>query len=178
LKDITDAIEIFNFMGKTNILLAFCGRFDHTMNTSLLLNSKTELNELGEAFGVNKKVYNVLVESVENVTRYASHGNQNNIKSMLLLCKTESAYSIITCNAILNKDVNPLKERLDTVINSSKEELKTNYREQILSERVSENAAGLGIIDIALKTDNKIRYYFKEYSTNTSLYFFKAEITS
>lgn len=178
MKDITDAIEIFDFMGKTNILLAFCGRFDHTMNTSLLLNSKIELNELGEAFGVNKKVYNVLVESVENVTRYASHGNQNNIKSMLLLCKSDNAYSIITCNAILNKDVNPLKERLDNVINSSKEELKTNYREQILSERVSENAAGLGILDIALKTNNKISYHFKDYSANTSLYFFKAEITS
>lgn len=178
MKDITDAIEIFDIMGKTNILLAFCGRFDHTMNTSLLLNSKAELNELGEAFGVNKKVYNVLVESVENVTRYSSHGNENNIKSILLLCKSENTYSIITCNAIQNKDVAPLKERLDTVISSSKEKLKTNYREQILSERISENAAGLGILDIAIKTDNKIRYHFKDYSPTTSLYFFQAEITS
>lgn len=178
MKDITDAIEIFEIMGKTNILLAFCGRFDHTMNTSLLLNSKAELNELGEAFGVNKKVYNVLVESIENVSRHSAHGNNNNIKSMLLLCKTDNKYSVITCNAIEKKDVLPLKDRLDSVKNASKEELKMNYREQILSERVSDNAAGLGILDIAIKTDNKIRYHFKEYSTDTSLYFFQAEVAS
>ena len=178
MKDLTDAIEIFDVMGKTNILLAFCGRFDHTMNTSLLLNSKTELNDLGEAFGVNKKVYNVLVESVENVTRHALHGNENNIKSLLLLCESENTYSIITCNAVLNTSVIPLKERLDGIIKQSKEELKTNYREQILAERISENGAGLGIIDIAIKTDNKIRYHFKPYSANTSLYFFQAEINS
>ncbi len=176
MENILNAAEIFDYLGKTNILMAFCGRFDHTMNTSLLLNSKLELDQVGEAFGVNKKVYNVLVESVENVTRYAAHGNKNDIKSMLLLCKTENSYKIITCNAILNKDVIPLKNRLDTVIKLRKEELKANYREQILAERISENAAGLGIIDIALKTDNKIQYHFKDYSENTSLYFFQAEI--
>lgn len=177
MPDIKDAVEIFDYFGKTNILLAFSGRFDHQLNTSILRNSQAKLNELGSTFGINKKVYNVLVESVENVTRYSADNSLHDLKSMLLLCKNPESYKIITCNPVLNTNVDKLKEKLDLVKSCNLDELKTTYRQQILSKRVSENTAGLGLIDIAIKTDNNINYYFKNYSQNIFLYYFQAEIS-
>ena len=50
------------------------------------------------------------------------------------------------------------------------------YREQILSQRTHENSAGLGIIDIAIKSNNQIQYNFKLSTDDTSIYLFQTQI--
>lgn len=176
MTQVSTAFEVYQFMSEKNILVAFTGHFDHLVTTSLLKNIKSKLGELQSMTGIDKKVYNVLVESIENISKYTlKNAHKHNI-AMLLLCKGENNFTIITGNHVLNKDIPALKERLDRVIQLGQEDLKRMYREQMLTKRTDENSAGLGIIDIAIKSKNQIKYDFKPLNDQTSFYLFQTEI--
>ncbi len=176
MTQVSTAFEVYQFMSEKNILIAFTGHFDHLVTTTLLKNIKNKLNALKSVTGIDKRVYNVLVESIENISKYSSLRNQNHKIAMLLLCKSDDYFTVITGNHILNSDVPALRERLEKVARHSIIELKKMYREQLLSKRVDENSAGLGIIDIAIKSDNKIKFDFKPMTEHTSFYLFQTEI--
>ena len=176
MTQVSIAYEVYQFMSEKDILMAFTGHFDHLVTTSLLKNIKSKLGELQTATGIDKKVYNVLVESIENISKYSSKSIEHKNNAMLLLCKSENKYTVITGNHIMNKDVPALKEKLDKVLKLTLVELKKMYREQMLSKRVDENSAGLGIIDISIKSENHIKYDFKPITEDSSFYLFQTEI--
>lgn len=176
MTQVSTAFEVYQFMSEKNILIAFTGYFDHLVTTSLLKNIKNKLSALQSVTGIDKKVYNVLVESIENISKYSSRSNDNQKIAMLLLCKSDAHFTVITGNHILNKDVPALKEKLEKVSKLSPAELKKMYREQMLSKRTDENSAGLGIIDIAIKSENQIKFDFKPLTELSSFYLFQTEI--
>jgi hypothetical protein len=176
MTQVSTAFEVYQFMSEKNIIIAFTGYFDHLVTTSLLKNIKNKLSVLQSATGIDKKVYNVLVESIENISKYSNLRNQNQNIAMLLLCKSDNHFTVITGNHILNSDIPTLKQKLDKVKSLNPAELKKMYREQMLSKRTHENSAGLGIIDIAIKSDNQIKYDFKKLTDLTSFYLFQTEI--
>jgi len=176
MTQVSTAFEVYKFMSEKNILVAFTGHFDHLVTTSLLKNIKSKLGDLQSVTGIDKRVYNVLVESVENISKYTSKNSHKNNIAMLLLCKGENYFTVITGNHVFNKDIPLLKEKLDKVIQLGEEDLKKMYRAQMLSERKDENSAGLGIIDIAIKSKNKIKYEFKPLTEDLSFYLFQTEI--
>jgi hypothetical protein len=66
MAQVSTAFEVYQFMSAKNILVAFTGHFDHLVTTSLLKNIKNKLIELQSVTGIDKRVYNVLVESKKN----------------------------------------------------------------------------------------------------------------
>lgn len=176
MTQVSTAFEVYQFMSEKNILVAFTGHFDHLVTTSLLKNIKSKLGELQSMTGIDKKVYNVLVESIENISKYTLKNSQRHNIAMLLLCKEDKHFTIITGNHVLNKDIPALKERLDRVIQLDQDDLKRLYREQMMTKRTDENSAGLGIIDIAIKSKNQIKYDFKQLNDQTSFYLFQTDI--
>jgi len=163
-------------MDEKDVLLAFTGEFDHLLITSLLKNIKTKLALEPGQKNTGKRVYNVLVESIENISRHASHESISVSKSIFLLCRSKTKYTIVTGNPILNHQIPGLKERFAQISNLTTDELKQLYRKQILSGKTSVNSAGLGIIDIAIRTGNNIQYDFRPLTETTSFYQFQTEI--
>ncbi len=168
--------EIHQLLDKKDTLMAFTGYFDHLLTTLLLVNIKNKLNSSETISGVEKKVYGVLVECIENVSKHSPNKTSNQNISTLLLGKTETKYTIITGNYILSAEVPQLKQKLEKIAACTMPELKQLYREQILSKRTDDNNAGLGIIDIAIKTGNQIKYEFKPLTEFTTFYLLQTEI--
>lgn len=169
---ITNALETYQFMREKNIIIAFTGHIDHHITTSLLKNIKNKLELLQVNSGINKKIYSVLVESVENVSKHSSPDH----RAMMLVGKSENSYTIITGNHVPNKNIPRLKEKLEQIGKLDPAGLKNSYREQLLSKRTHENRAGLGIIDIAIKSDNNIKYDFHPLTEDASFYLLQVEI--
>jgi hypothetical protein len=169
---ITNAWEMFQFMNARNTLMAFTGNIDHHVTTSLLKNFKNKVGAEGAETEVDKKVYSVLVESMENISKHSSQEN----RSILLLNKTEEAYVVIAGNPIENKDIPLLKEKLEKFSKLDNSQLKKIYREQLLSRDNSENSAGLGMIDIAIKSGNNIEYLFHPLTSLMSFYILQIKI--
>ncbi|MBA3705619.1 MAG: hypothetical protein H0W84_06875, partial [Bacteroidetes bacterium] len=160
------------FMSDRNILIAFTGHMDHKVTTSLLKNIKSKLNLFPARNSADIKVYSILVESMENISKHASQQN----RAMLLLSKTETTYSIVAGNPVENKNVPALRGRLEKISKLDNSELKKIYRDKLISGQGTEISGGLGMLDIAIKSQNKLKYDFQPLSELMSFYLLQIEI--
>jgi hypothetical protein len=126
---------------------------------------------------VKRKVFNVLVECLQNLYHHIDKDIVTiNVKefdksALLMIAKNKDNYQIMTGNYMETKNVNDLKSKLDLVNSLNKEELKAYYKE-ILNDgnRSEKGTAGLGMIDIARKSGQKLEYYFLEIDEKTSFF--------
>ena len=88
-----------------------------------------------------------------------------------MIGKLDGKYSIFTGNYILNENINGLRRRLDEVNALSKEELKEYYKKVLNNGEMSlKGGGGLGMIDIARKTGEKLEYEFLEIDNKVSFF--------
>jgi hypothetical protein len=166
--------ETYQFMSDNNIFFAYAGTFDHFSITSLLKSIKGKLNALEIERGIAKKIQAILIEKVENIRKHSSHDGKNT--GLLLLCKSDTKYIVITGNQILHENVPSLQENLERLSKLSMDELKQEYKEQLLSERTNENGAGLGLLDILIKSANPLKYDFRRHTDVSSFCIIQTEI--
>lgn len=153
-------------MERNNIMLSFKGDITSELLTSILQIMETKLDDFQEEPKVKKKVYNVLVECLQNLYHHNDE-EANKVEgrkkgsAMFMIGKAENNYTIITGNYLLAKSVDSLKSRLDQINAMSKEELKELYKEILNNDEFSsKGGGGLGMIDIARKTGQKLNYAF------------------
>ena len=95
-----------------------------------------------------------------------------------MIGKEDTDYYVITGNYILNEKVNAVKEKLERVNRCDKEELKKLYQEILSNEGMSDKGtAGLGMIDIARKSGQKLGYDFHYVDENYSFFSLEAKIS-
>jgi len=164
-----DIYDFYDKMERNKIMLSFKGDITSELLTSILQIMESKLDNLQEEPKVKKKVYNVLVECLQNLYHHmdevsptASETNGKISRSAIFMIgKTGSEYTIITGNYILAEHVNNLKARLDKVNSMTKEELKEYYKEILNNDEFSlKGGGGLGMIDIARKSGQKLNYSF------------------
>jgi len=153
-------------MGEVEIaseeLLRYFGPLNYEEIGFLLNRMAAMLDKRGLNITVRKKVYAAMVESLENIYKHQDHIDEDKIylPKFSLDIDTKSL-SMFVSNSILNHKVSLLKSKLDKVNSLDKDGLKDLYKNTILSGNVSpKGGAGLGIINIAKVSENKINYTF------------------
>ena len=98
--------------------------------------------------------------------------------AIFMIGKMAGVYTIFTGNYILNENISGLKNRLDKVNSLNKEELKVYYKEVLNNGEMSlKGGGGLGMIDIARKTGEKIEYKFLEINDKISFFTLNIKVT-
>ena len=113
---------------------------------------------------IQKRVINVLVESVQNIFHHGSKQAKNT--SVVVISRIKNKYRISTANTIDKKEVCTLKEKLEQALTMNKDELRSHYIKK-LGEKASEDpkpgtGAGIGILDMARRSNQKVSYSFEE----------------
>jgi hypothetical protein len=170
-----DAFSIYDKMEKNNILLSFKGDVTSELLTSILQIMENKMDNMQEEPKMKKKVYNVLVECLQNLYHHmddvADAAGDINRSAIFMIGKLNNAYTITTGNYILGENVNGLKGRLDEVNALTKEELKEYYKKVLNNGEMSlKGGGGLGMIDIARKTGEKLEYNFLEIDNKVSFF--------
>jgi len=130
------------------------------------------LDKRGMNITIRKKVYAAMVESLENIYKHQDFINDDNayLPKFSLFADSQNL-SLFVSNSILNHKVTLLKSKLDKVNSLDKDGLKDLYKNTILSGNVSpKGGAGLGIINIAKVSENKINYTFTTISEKYSYF--------
>lgn len=170
-----DVFDIYDKMERNNILLSFKGEITSELLTSILQIMENKMDNMQEEPKMKKKVYNVLVECLQNLYHHMDEvvePDTDKIRSAIFtIGKLDGKYSIITGNYILNENINGLKARLDEVNALTKEELKEYYKKILNNGEMSlKGGGGLGMIDIARKTGEKLDYNFLEIDNKVSFF--------
>jgi hypothetical protein len=179
-----DVFDIYNKMERNNILLSFKGEITSDLLTSILQIMENKMENMQEEPKMKKKVYNVLVECLQNLYHHlddvgSSESSDNKVRSAIFMIgKFDSKYSIFTGNYILNENIHGLKNRLDEVNSLNKEELKEYYKKVLNNGEMSlKGGGGLGMIDIARKTGEKLEYNFLEIDNKVSFFTLNIKVT-
>ncbi|MFO7933831.1 MAG: SiaB family protein kinase [Bacteroidales bacterium] len=148
------------------------------------LRSAREFREMKKP--ARKRLYSAFVESIDNIYKYAAGngaGKRSNVRKgvpgklpSVSVKKQGGQYVITTGNLIRNDDVEDLRFQLDRIRQLDRETLKTLYEDIINRESVEDaRGAGLGLVTMALKTEQKIKYNFTPVDNDHS--FFEIQIT-
>ena len=162
---VLDIYGFYDKMEQNNIMLSFKGDITSDLLTSILQIMEAKLDNFQEEPKVKKKVYNVLVECLQNLYHHMDEiavGQEAKIRSAIFMIgKIDGQYSIITGNYIKNENIRGLKKLLEDINILNKEELKEYYKEVLNNGEMSlKGGGGLGMIDIARKTGGKLNFDF------------------
>src|ERR1041385_3256080 len=97
-----DIYDFYDKMERNNIMLSFKGDITSELLTSILQIMESKLDNLQEEPKTKKKVYNVLVECLQNLYHHMDESNKEEdtrIKSAIFMIgKIDGHYDIITGN--------------------------------------------------------------------------------
>lgn len=168
-------------MNEGDVLLAYKGSITSDLITNVLDVIETKLDEIEASSAVKKKIYNVLVESLQNLYHHIDElpeelkGEFDSKFAILVISKMKDNFRISTGNFVKSDNVKKLKEKIDKINSLSKEELKDMYKFVLNHQQLSaKGGGGLGLIDIAKKTGNKLDYLFQNF--NNDYYFFNLDV--
>jgi len=163
---LSDTIELHNVMRMESILMIYKGDFAHSTIMPVLKMIEENMSKHKEELITRQKVYFVLVETLQNICR---HGKEKNgiQDAIFMIGRTGQKYIINAGNFMDNSQVESLKNKLTTINQLDSEELKSLYKKELKERNVSENGAGLGIIDMARKSSGKFMFDFKSYGDRT-----------
>lgn len=166
---------------ESQISLIYEGEITHQIMKAFTAMTETSLEKHEESSSVSKRVFHVMVECLQNIGK---HADAEDIKEpeikrgIFLICKSEDNYNVITGNFIDHSKLDGLKRMLENINTLDKEGLKELYKTQIKGGSISDKGgAGLGFIDIARKTGEKLQYDFIKVTENTSFFILKSTVS-
>ncbi len=152
-------------MENKNAIINFEGSISFETMEKLLnqLKSASQFNALRKT--VRKRVYGTVVESIDNIFKYATpfqnKGNLQNKPPQIIVKEVNGRFVVSAGNLIRSAQVEDLKYKLDMINIMDDDALKSLYEEVINKDAKEEDrGAGLGLITMAMRTDENIRYQF------------------
>ena len=176
-----DINEYYSKLNGGDVLMAFKGSISSELISNVLEVVESRMDEYSESSKIRKKVYNVLVESLQNLYHHIEVLPKEMQKSfddkfgILVVSRLDDRYKITTGNFIGQEKVDVLRNKIDKNNSLSRDELKDMYKFILNHQRLSEKGGGgLGLVDIARKTGNRLDYTFEKY--DDAYYFFNLDV--
>jgi GH15 family glucan-1,4-alpha-glucosidase len=164
--------DIHSIMNEKDVALVYSGEFDQDIIKSMLKYTEGKLESSDVDSLVKRKIFNVMVEMLQNITKHQFVEDNTKIEPIFILIEKEQNYQLITGNPILNSSIENVSDRINKINQLDPIELKAFYKEARLASRISEvGGAGLGFIDMSRKTENKIEFSFNEIDSEKYKYF-------
>lgn len=160
--------DLHRTMMSQKLILVYQGDFTQESTKSILAMAERNLDSSGEEGNIKRKVFNVMVEALQNIVKHSDElvdGQMRSHAAIFLIGKEANRYTIMSGNPIRKSNVAGLEQKLNHINSLDKEGLKELYKEIIKNTTISEKGgAGLGFVDMARKSGEKLAFDFPEMS--------------
>jgi len=158
--------KFFTDLRDNSISLVYDGEINHNVIRAFTELTHNELELKDESNPIKKKVFNVMVESLQNISKHAEridYDKQKYGRGIILISENNNYYNVTTGNIIKKENKKNISENIDVVNSKNKAELRELFKTRLSTGRLSEKGgAGLGFIDIAKKSGNSLEYHFEK----------------
>jgi hypothetical protein len=177
----TDIVDRFNFfeyhtvISHDNIILSYKGPLTDTLLSEL---SKDVREKFDKNRKTGKKVFSIFMELAQNVLYYSREynhfGSQDKV-GKLVVAQTDQHYELITGNLVLKTALPILVEKCNIVNSLNREELR-EYKRNLRNAPSEEESkgAGIGLVQVALTSDNNIRTEIRELRSDYAFFIVSA----
>lgn len=160
-------------MSEPEIILDYKGTINFETIDPLLNRIKKHPSFRSLIKQVQKKLYSIVVECIENINNHSvpDLANYKNRLPYISLRKQCDKYIITAGNVISNENINKLRNKIEQINQLDKAGLKALYEDIINKKNVpGEKGAGLGLLTMALKSENRLDYNFFSISDKYSYF--------
>lgn len=164
---------------KDRLMFVYMGDIYEKNSLSMLTLLENEMADDSYGIAGRKRLFMFVLESLQNVSKHSDHDHYRDM-SVVIYGKSDDGYSITTGNVIDTSHVSDLRERLEKINHLSHPgEIKTYYREVLSrSEFSTKGGAGLGLIEMAVRTGNRLNYDFVPLDENFSYFILNKSVDS
>ncbi len=162
-----------------NLEYIYRGDFDISITDNILGLAEESLHIANHKTVIKKRVYFVLVEGLQNITRHQQEklGGESIEPGLFVLQRRENSYFVTTGNVIKQEEVANLKEQLDIINTLDKKELKEYSMSCLEGGKLSDKGgAGLGLIEIARKSSGFLSYNFVKLDEDYYYFYLLVEV--
>lgn len=168
-------------MAANKVILIYEGDFTQETTKSILTMAERNLESAGEESTIKKKIFNVMVEALQNIVKHSDDvkdaENNNHHAAIFLIGHERSQYSIMSGNPVKTANLPSLKAALEHINSLDKDGLKDLYKEIIKNTTISDKGgAGLGFVDMARKSGEKLEWAFVPMNGDYSFFCLKVNI--
>lgn len=166
----------------SNQMISFKGEVTSDIITMILQIAESKLDAIDESGLIRKKIFNILVECLQNLYHHAEpdlsgEGSPESRPGMIELWYDDDYYYIQIGNFIFNENIEKVRGRIDKINAFTKDELRAFYKEILDNDQISaKGGAGLGMIDIARKSGEKLEIFFDPVNDKVSFFSLKIKI--
>ncbi|HYG50594.1 MAG TPA: SiaB family protein kinase, partial [Flavobacteriales bacterium] len=172
--------QLFNDLNGYTLSYIYQGDFSIDLSNKILALAESNMETLGEVSGMRKKVYFIMVESLQNITRHKRTQDKTAFtdSSFFVIQRVSDQYYVTSGNLIENEHIPGLESKLIKINSLGKDALKEYSKEVLTNGELSDKGgAGLGLIEMARKSGNKLAYHFKPINNNVSHFYFQIKIS-
>ncbi len=160
--------------------MMFAYRGEITEKNSLPLLTLIENEMKDDSYGITsrKRLFMFVLESLQNIVRHGDHSHHADM-SVVTYSRTDDGYTITTGNMIGNVQVGDLRDRLVKINSLDKAGLKELYLQILGNSEISiKGGAGLGLLEMAVKTGNKLDFAFVPYNSDFTYFILSKTVNS
>jgi len=172
-------ISLEKQMNDNGIYFIWTGHISHDLGREVLSFNETRLHEAEIENSLQKRVFTVLIELLQNMAEYSPGIKAEEKFGMpVAMIKTDGDYFIITSgNLIRNEAVEHLKEKLDLVNGEGVAGKKELMRKALENQDLNVKSTGyLGLLEIARHSGENLEYSFEEVNDEFSYYVVEVRI--
>jgi len=177
MEDLNYLAEFHDHLKKAKIILAYDGVLSKDIVAAFLTRIKIDIEKTSVPKKEKKRFFSIVVECIQNLSKHGTVSELSDAHFLVLVEKENSTLKISTGNVVKNETQETIQALINNVNNKNKSELREMYKNGISKNVLTKKGeASLGLIDIARKSNQKLKYQFKKIDNNTSFFIFQTQI--
>ncbi len=159
-------MEEFFQMLRKNVIVAYRGTFDKSVLAVIARNIESNVDDTKIA----KQFFKIFIELAQNISFYSaeqSKGKHSGI-GMLVIKQYDNHYNFATGNLIFKNTVNKVVEKCERINNLDRDGLRQYKREMLGKPDGEFGGANIGLIHVALISNNIVDYNIRKMDDNVS----------
>jgi hypothetical protein len=170
-------LDIYNIL-KENIKVSYTGPFDGQVLTTIGSNIQHAIRNYPQ---VSKRIFRIFIELAQNISYYSAEKiiGPEGFKSgvgILLIKEFQDYFTFFTGNMVSKESEKIVKEKCETIRNLNREGLREFKREKRGLPQGEHGAGNIGLIQVALLSDDPIQYKVSPVDENTSFFILAVNI--
>lgn len=151
-----------------NILLIYCNLFEQNSLVRLISVLKSQKYS---KLAFKKRVISSMVELLQNIIQHGKMNVGNKVYSpgIFYITKQKDLFFLKTVNYIKKSNIPQIENKFISLNKMNKEELENLYNKQLFDFSFDESNAGLGFIELRIKSKNPLGFSFVDVDENYSL---------
>jgi hypothetical protein len=181
--NLTDILSLFEELSADKIGFVYHGiiKNEFTHKIIELFEKNAEIDK--DTLSVKNKIVYLVGETFQNIVRHSDTGKDvekdYNKSGVFILRYIDHSFYITSANLIHNSKVELLKSKLSIINELDKDQLKELHIILMSTTGFSEKGgAGLGLIQMARKSDKKLEFDFEKVNDEYSFFYFQIKINS